>query len=676
MKPAPSPSAWALHVVVVKAQIHAGGRGKAGGVKLAKSPDEALNHAEQILGMTLVTPQTGEEGRVVRRLLIEEGLDIKRELYVGVLVDREVGAPIFMVSAAGGMEIEEVAKDHPEAILREKIDPTVGFQPFQARKLAFGLGLTPEQVNAAVPFFQSLYRAFIETDASMIEINPCVVTGDGKMYALDAKVTFDDNALYRHPEFKDLRDLDEETPLEVEASKFKLNYIKLDGDIACMVNGAGLAMATMDIIKLSGGSPANFLDVGGGASEDQVKNAFRLLLSDPNVKAVFVNIFGGILRCDILASGVVNAARELKFKVPVVDPHGRNQRETRQGDPAELRIQFHRRRRHERRRAKSRGPRRGCAVSVLIDNRTRLIVQGLTGREGSFHAQQMLDYGTKVVAGVTPGKGGTKHLGVPVFNTVADAVKATRANASVIFVPPPFAADAILEAMEAQLPLVICITEGVPTLDMVRVAAALKNSKTRLIGPNCPGIISPGKCKIGIMPASIHKQGNVGVVSRSGTLTYEAVDQLTRLGIGQSTCIGIGGDPIIGTSFLDAIRMFNDDPGTHAIVMIGEIGGNAEEAAADYIKKHVKKPVVGFICGQTAPPGRRMGHAGAIISGGHGTAAEKYKAMRAAGIHTVQSPADIGSTLASVLHKSKSKSSGKKSAAKPKKSAKKSKKRK
>jgi succinyl-CoA synthetase beta subunit len=306
------------NVVVVKAQIHAGGRGKAGGVKLAKSPDEALNHAEQILGMTLVTPQTGAEGRIVRRLLIEEGLDIKRELYVGVLVDREAGAPIFMVSAAGGMEIEEVAKDNPEAILRETIDPAVGFQPFQARKLAFGLALTPEQVNAAVSFFQSLYRAFIETDASMIEINPCVVTGDGKMFALDAKVTFDDNALYRHPEFKDLRDLDEETPLEVEASKFKLNYIKLDGDIACMVNGAGLAMATMDIIKLSGGSPANFLDVGGGASEDQVKNAFRLLLSDPNVKAVFVNIFGGILRCDILASGVVNAAKELKFTIPVV----------------------------------------------------------------------------------------------------------------------------------------------------------------------------------------------------------------------------------------------------------------------------------------------------------------------------------------------------------------------
>ncbi|MGH9691042.1 MAG: succinate--CoA ligase subunit alpha [Candidatus Acidiferrales bacterium] len=294
-------------------------------------------------------------------------------------------------------------------------------------------------------------------------------------------------------------------------------------------------------------------------------------------------------------------------------------------------------------------------MSVLVDKNTRVIVQGLTGREGSFHAQQMLAYGTKVVGGVTPGKGGTKHLDVPVFNTVADAARESGANASVIFVPPPFAADAILEAEDAGLPLVICITEGIPTLDMVRVAAVLKDSKTRLIGPNCPGIISPGKCKIGIMPASIHKQGNVGLVSRSGTLTYEAVGQLTSLGIGQTTCIGIGGDPIIGTTFLDSIKMFNDDPETHAIVMIGEIGGNAEEVAAEFIKKNVKKPVIGFIAGQTAPPGRRMGHAGAIISGGQGTAADKYKAMRAAGIHTVQSPAEIGNTVANVLGNSKGK---------------------
>jgi succinyl-CoA synthetase beta subunit len=305
-------------VVVVKAQIHAGGRGKAGGVKLAKSPDEAAKLAEQILGMKLVTPQTGPEGRIVHRLLIEEGLEIKRELYLGLLVDRASGAPVFMASAAGGMEIEEIAKDHPEAILRETIQPATGFLPYQARKLAFGLGLAPEIVHAAVPFFQALYRAFTETDASMLEINPCIVTGDGRLVALDAKVNLDDNGLYRHPEFKGLRDLDEETPLEVEASKYKLNYIKLAGTVGCMVNGAGLAMATMDIIKLSGGSPANFLDVGGGASEDQVKNAFRILLSDPSVRAVFVNIFGGILRCDVLASGVVNAAKELKLKMPVV----------------------------------------------------------------------------------------------------------------------------------------------------------------------------------------------------------------------------------------------------------------------------------------------------------------------------------------------------------------------
>ncbi len=305
-------------VVVVKAQIHAGGRGKAGGVKLAKSPAEAADLAKAMMGMKLVTPQTGPAGRIVQRLLIEEGLDIKRELYLSILVDRAVAAPVIMASTAGGMEIEEVAHKNPELILRETIRPETGLQPYHTRKLAYGLGLSGDAAAAAGPFLQALYRAFLETDASLAEINPLIVTGDGKLVALDAKMAFDDNALYRHKDILELRDLNEEDPLEVEASTYKLNYIKLDGNVGCMVNGAGLAMSTMDIIKLSGGSPANFLDVGGGASAEQVKNAFKILVKDPSVKGVFINIFGGILRCDVLASGVVAAAKDLNLKLPVV----------------------------------------------------------------------------------------------------------------------------------------------------------------------------------------------------------------------------------------------------------------------------------------------------------------------------------------------------------------------
>lgn len=288
-------------------------------------------------------------------------------------------------------------------------------------------------------------------------------------------------------------------------------------------------------------------------------------------------------------------------------------------------------------------------MSILINKNTRVVVQGITGKEGSFHTGQMIAYGTKIVAGVTPGKGGATHEGVPIFDTVADAVRETGVNASVIYVPPPFAADAIMEAADAGLPLAVCITEGIPAIDMVRAFDYLSDRATRLIGPNCPGVISPGKCKIGIMPAHIHSEGRIGVVSRSGTLTYEAVHQLTNLGLGQSTAIGIGGDPVIGTNFVDALSLFQQDDETDAVVMIGEIGGTAEELAAEFVRDHMTKPVVGFIAGQTAPPGRRMGHAGAIIAGGKGTAAEKMAAMQAAGIHVVNSPADIGAKIKEAL---------------------------
>jgi succinyl-CoA synthetase beta subunit len=305
-------------IAVVKAQIHAGGRGKGGGVKIAKSPNEVEQLATQMIGMTLVTHQTGPEGKKVGRVLIEEGLQIERELYLSIVIDRAVASPVIIASASGGMDIEEVAASHPEKILRETIDRGTGIVPFQARKLAFGMGLEGGAANKLVKVLEAVYRAFVETDASMIEINPLVLTRSGELLALDAKVSFDDNALYRHPDLRDLRDVTEEDPLEVEASKFSLNYIRLDGNIGCMVNGAGLAMATMDIIKLAGGEPANFLDVGGGANAEQIKNAFRILMADRNVKAVLINIFGGILRCDILAQGVVAAVKELGVPVPIV----------------------------------------------------------------------------------------------------------------------------------------------------------------------------------------------------------------------------------------------------------------------------------------------------------------------------------------------------------------------
>ena len=488
---------------------------------------------------------------------------------------------------------------------------------------------------------RGLYAAFIESDADLAEINPLVITEDGKLLALDAKIVLDDSALFRHPDLEAMRDLNEEEPSEIAAREAGINFIKLDGSIGCMVNGAGLAMTTMDLVKLAGGEPANFLDIGGGAKADKVAAAFRIILDDPNVKAILINIFGGITRGDEVARGIVEARAELDAQVPmVVRIVGTNAAEAaeilRAGQPD------HRRQPGRRRRQGGRG--RGRAgMSILVGRADAAAGAGHHRPRRRVPLPGDARLRDTIVAGVTPGKGGQSALDgrVPVFDTVADAVRETGANAACIFVPAPFAPDAMLEAADAGMPLVICITEGDPGARHAARVPRAQARGVRLIGPNCPGATTPGEAKVGIIPGDIHRPGPVGLVSRSGTLTYEVVQAMTDAGMGQSTCVGIGGDPIVGTTFIDVLDMFNADPATEAIVMIGEIGGDEEERAADFCAREVRKPMAAFIAGRTAPPGRRMGHAGAIISGGAGTAESKRQALEAAGIRVADSPSQI-----------------------------------
>uniref|UniRef100_A0A1A9UKB7 Succinate--CoA ligase [ADP/GDP-forming] subunit alpha, mitochondrial n=1 Tax=Glossina austeni TaxID=7395 RepID=A0A1A9UKB7_GLOAU len=426
----------------------------------------------------------------------------------------------------------------------------------------------------------------------LIKINPIVINQNNDLICLDGKLNVDENALYRQIYLKKIQDNSQLDSREIYAEKWGLNYIPLQGNIGCMVNGAGLAMGTMDLIKLHGGSPANFLDVGGDATVEKVDQAFRIIILDRYVKSILVNIFGGIVKCDLIADGIIQAISNLQVNIPVV-----------------------------------------------------VRLEGFTGKQGTFHCEKALLEGTKIVGGVTPGKGGIKHLGLPVFNTVQEAVLNTHATASVIYVPAKFCKDSILEAIDNNIKLIVCITEGIPISDMLVVKQKLNQTNTIMIGPNCPGIITPHQCKIGIMPGNIHIPGNIGIVSRSGTLTYEAVKQITDVGLGQSTCVGIGGDPISGTNFTDILKLFENDLDTHAVLMIGEIGGSSEEIAAKFIKSYMTKKVFAYIAGITAPQGKRMGHAGAIIAQGQGGAEEKIKILKKSGVLVIDNLSNIGKSI-------------------------------
>ena len=502
----------------------------------------------------------------------------------------------------------------------------------------------------------------METDASLAEINPLILeggkNGGRRSKALDAKFNFDSNALFRHPEIAAYRDLDEEDPAEIEASKFDLAYIQLDGNIGCLVNGAGLAMATMDTIKLFGGEPANFLDVGGGATAEKVTEAFKIMLGNPKVKAILVNIFGGIMRCDTIAEGVIAACKAVNLTVPLVVRMKGTNEELGKKMLAELGPADHQRRLDGRGGAEGHG---GAEVSRRYRNEDAMHPDRQETRRSSRRASPARPGSSTPGCAATTRTAATASSPASTRRRPARISRASRsspasrtrrrstgATVSVIYVPPAGAAAAIWEAVEAELDLAICITEGIPVRDMLEVRSRMRareaagGKKTLLLGPNCPGLITPDEIKIGIMPGHIHRKGRIGVVSRSGTLTYEAVAQLTEVGLGQSSAVGIGGDPINGLKHIDVMKLFNDDPDTDAVVMIGEIGGPDEADAARWCKDHMKKPIVGFIAGVTAPPGKRMGHAGALISGGADTADAKLAVMEECGFTVTRNPSEMG----------------------------------
>ena len=587
-------------------------------------------------------------GFTVHEVWVEQASDIDEEYYAAVVFDRSAKQPMAMLSRMGGMDVEAVAEQDPEAMRMLHVDPLIGFQDFHGRRLAYEAGIAADVIRPVGAMLGKLYDVFVAEDATLVEVNPLLITKARDVVALDAKVTIDDNALYRHPDVAELSDLSAEDPQERMAKERGLTYVKLDGNVGILGNGAGLVMSTLDVVARRGRAPGQLPGrrrrvQGGGDHErgggdplrrEGQRRAVQHLRRDHPLRRGRARADRGV-RADQAVGAVRRAA-------------GRDQRRGGAGAAGRSRAA---QRAHggddAGRRPEGRGA--GGLMAILVDSSTRLVVSGITGREGTFHSLRNRDYGTQVVAGVTPGKGGQDVEGIPVFDTFHAAVEETGANTAMIFVPPRFAADSILEAENAGVALIIAITEGIPAHDELRVYNHLRRGSSRLIGPNCPGILSPGKANVGIIPAQFFKEGNVGLVSRSGTLTYQIGNELAQGGFGNSSIVGIGGDPVPGSSFIDILELFEADPETELIVMCGEIGGSAEEEAAEYIASSVSKPVVAYIAGFTAPPGKTMGHAGAIVSGSQGTAAAKAEALESKGVRVGRNPTQVAEIAVEIL---------------------------
>jgi succinyl-CoA synthetase alpha subunit len=649
----------------LKSQVLTGGRGKAGGILRIDAADDFVPTARKLFGLNI-------KGHAVPFIRVEPGVEIGREFYLSLTVSRERKCILLTVGRVGGVEIENLGKDN--FLVQEIVLPN-GPAPNQIRAAFFHLGLEKSQFQEFATLLVALFNGMLDRGLLMAEINPLIATKDNRFLALDGKVEIDDNFAELDPATEEYYQREHATDEENTARDAGLSFVKLPGWVGLMVNGAGLAMATMDLLNFSGLPASNFLDLGGGADQKRMETALALLFGDAKAKAIFINLFGGILSCEKVALAMQGALGGTSPEKPiVVRMSGKdsesglrilkslevdnlhmvsNMREAMQilrslrpADYPAVEYPTPMDRPLGDRPAAS-GYRSDAVFG--IDRDTPILVQGITGREGQLHTRLMLEYGANVVAGVTPFKGGQEVLGVPVYDSIAEAVRDHRIGASIIFVPPRLAADAVAEAAFNEIPWAVCITEGITQHDMLATFERIRRSPTRVVGPNTPGIIVPGQTKIGILPPTPFSPGPVAVLSRSGTLTYEVADRLTAAGIGQSLCVGIGGDPFIGVSFVDMFEMIRNHEETKAVVVLGEIGGQAEENLAEYVlRTGFDKPVVSFIAGQTAPPGKRLGHAGAILEKG-GTIEGKLEAMSRAGFAVCPSLKAVAEITAKAL---------------------------